>query len=350
MAAAEGPSPRGPVRLRDVAQLAGVATGTVSNTINHPERVHPRTRTLVQDAIRELGFIPNQQARVLMGAASNVIGLVVLDVESPFYMETAHTIERAVRESDHVVMLCNSEGDLDREEALLSMLAAQRVRGVLLAPATPESHADRYLDLPGKLPVVLIDFDGGEHQCSVAVDNFLGGRLAIRHLLDLGHKNIAFIGGSPDLRQFARRAAGARQEMLDAGLDPKQHLTEVSVSGIGIRDGQRAAELLLDAGVPDAIFCGNDMLAFGAYRALVGAGLSVPDDVALVGYDDIDFAKDWIMPLTSIRQPIDDLGQIAAELLLEHSSGDEQHVHRHVILEPELVVRRSSDQRRSLTD
>src|SRR5690606_17729766 len=136
--------------------------GTVSNTLNHPERVHPRTRMLVQEAIRELGFVPNQQARVLTGAVSNVIGLVVLDVESPFYMETAHALERAVRESEHVVMLCNSEGDLSREDALLTMLAAQRVRGVLLAPATPERHADRYLDLPGELPVVLLDFDGGE--------------------------------------------------------------------------------------------------------------------------------------------------------------------------------------------
>nr|WP_277816250.1 substrate-binding domain-containing protein [Microbacterium ginsengiterrae] len=302
---------------------------------------------LVQEAIRELGFVPNQQARVLTGAVSNVIGLVVLDVESPFYMETAHALERAVRESEHVVMLCNSEGDLSREDALLTMLAAQRVRGVLLAPATPERHADRYLDLPGELPVVLLDFDGGEQHCSVTVDNFLGGRLAVRHLLDLGHENIAFIGGSPDLRQFAQRAAGARQEMISSGLDPDRHLTEVSVSGIGIRDGRRAAELLLDGGAPDAIFCGNDMLAFGAYRAIVAAGLRVPDDIALVGYDDIDFAKDWIVPLTSIRQPIDDLGAHAAQLLLEHSSNDEGHVHRHVVLEPELVVRRSSDRRRS---
>lgn len=338
-------SSRTPVRLRDVAELAGVATGTVSNTINHPERVHPRTRTVVEQAIKTLGFVPNQQARVLTGAASSVIGLVVLDVESPFYMETAHALERAVRESDHVVMLCNSEGDLDREAALLTMLAAQRVRGALLAPATPDLHADRYLNLPGDLPVVLLDFEGNAQQCSVTVDNFSGGALAMRHLLSLGHRKIAFLGGSRDLRQFAQRADGARHEMIRAGLDPEHDLTEISVSGIGIRDGQRAAELLLEGGTPDAIFCGNDMLAFGAYRALSGAGLQVPDDVALVGYDDIEFARDWVVPLTSIRQPIDELGHIAAQLLLEHSSGDETHEHRNVVLEPKLVVRRSSDRR-----
>ncbi|HTN54718.1 MAG TPA: LacI family DNA-binding transcriptional regulator [Microbacterium sp.] len=334
-----------PVRLRDVALLADVSTGTVSNTINHPERVHPRTRVRVQQAIESLGFVPNQQARVLTGASSAVIGLVVLDVESPFYMEAAHAIERAVRESEHVVMLCNSEGELERESQLLRMLAAQRVRGVLLAPATPDAHADRYRRLPQNLPVVLLDFDGGADQCSVSVDNVAGGRLAIQHLLGLGHERITYIGGALNLRQFAQRSLGAREAMREAGLDPKEHLTEISVSGLGIRDGERAVELLLAGGVPDAIFCGNDMLAFGVYRGLVDAGYRVPEDIALVGYDDIDFAKDWVVPLTSIRQPIEDLGLLAAQLLLEHSAQDEQHVHRQLVLPPELVVRRSSGRR-----
>ena len=140
------------------------------------------------EAIEALGFVPNQQARVLTGAASNIIGLVVLDVESPFYMETAHAIERAVRESGHVVMLCNSEGEPVRESELLTMLAAQRVRGVLLAPAAAETGATWHRRLPQNLPVVLLDFPGGPKQCSVAVDNVAGGRLGVRHLLDLGHQ------------------------------------------------------------------------------------------------------------------------------------------------------------------
>jgi len=193
---------RSPVGIRDVAALAEVSTGTVSNTINHPERVHPRTRAAVERAIRTLGFVPNQQARVLTGASSNVIGLVVLDVESPFYMEAAHAIERATRESNHVVMLCNSDGELEREAKLLTMLAAQRVRGVLLAPANAE-NADRYANLPGDLAVVLIDYDAGPEHCSVSVDNIAGGRLAVQHLLELGHRRIGFVGGPTGLRQFA---------------------------------------------------------------------------------------------------------------------------------------------------
>lgn len=338
-----------PVRLRDVAARAAVSTGTVSNTINHPERVHPRTRSAVEEAIRELGFVPNQQARVLTGFRSNVIGLVVLDVESPFYMETAHAIERAVRESEHVVMLCNSEGELDREASLLRMLAAQSVRGVLLAPAARAATTTPLAEAPPNLPVVLLDFPGGNTHCSISVDNVAGGRLAIAHLLSLGHERIAFVGGMPSLRQFSERAEGARQAIVDAGLDPHHALIEVSVSGLGIRDGQRAVELLLESdALPAAIFCGNDMLAFGVYRGLAAAGIRVPEDVALVGYDDIDFAKDWIVPLTSVRQPIDELGRLAAELLIEHSANDADHQHQQVVLQPELVIRRSSDHRAAL--
>lgn len=339
---------KSPAGIRDVAALAQVSTGTVSNTINRPDTVHPRTRAAVEKAIAELGFVPNQQARVLTGASSNVIGLVVLDVESPFYMEAAHVIERAVRESGHVVMLCNSEGDTAREAGLLGMLAAQRVRGALLAPAsTDDDGEDRYKELPGDLPVVLLDYNGGPEHCSISVDNVKGGRLAVEHLVELGHRRIAVVGGPTGLRQFADRAKGAREAITAAGLDPEESLIEVSVSGIGIQDGRRAVELLLENDVPDAVFCGNDMLAFGVYRGLVDAGYVVPDDIALVGYDDIDFARDWVVPLTSVRQPIEALGKGAARLLIEHSARDGAHTHQQVVLPPELVVRRSSDLRAS---
>ena len=339
VAAVSVPGSAGRVRLSDVARHVGVSIGTVSNVLNHPERVAPATQTTVLAAIRELGFVPNQSARVLTGAPSNVIALVVLDVMSPFFMEAADAVERLARERGHVVMLCNSQNDRAKEAELLHLLGGQRVRGVVLVPAAGDDPvADR---IRGRLPVVLMDHEGVEDCCSVAVDDVSGADMAATHLLGLGHRRLAFVGGPRDLRQMSQRALGMRRALERAGFDPAAALTEVYVeTGIGIRAGMEAAERLLSAGLPTGIVCGNDMLAFGVYRVLHRAGIAVPDDVALIGYDDIDVAADWIVPLTSVRQPTQEMGYRAAQLLLE-DTGQPGHVHQHVQLQPELVVRNS---------
>ncbi|MHA6512887.1 LacI family DNA-binding transcriptional regulator [Tessaracoccus sp. Z1128] len=327
-------------RIRDVANRAGVSVGTVSNTLNHPERVAPATRDAVMAAIRDLGFVPNLQARLLTGAPSNVIALVVLDLMSPFYMEIAHSVERAAREAGHVVMLCNSENDREKESELLKTLAAQRVRGALLSPA---SGSDNVLDrLDPALPVVILDHMGIERGCAVAVDDVVGGGLASQHLLELGHRRLAFLGGPAGLRQMQQRALGMRETIRAYGLNPDEVLIEVNVEDIGIQGGLDGARRLVEMGdLPTGIVCGNDMLAFGVFRALGRAGVTVPDDVALVGYDDVEFAADWVVPLTSVRQPIQQMGYTAAKLLLSHA-GDPDHRHQQVLLHPELVVRKSS--------
>ena len=329
--------------IRDVAARAGVSVGTVSNTINHPEMVRPDTRKVVEKAIAELGFVPNQPARVLTGASSQVIALVVLDLMSPFFMEMASAVERAANEAGQMMILCDSENARDRERALLQLLAAQRVRGVLVTPATAEVDALPAWAAERQLPLVFVDYKGSPDTCSVSVDHTTGAHLAVRHLLALGHQQVAFVGGPTVLHQFTQRSRGAKQALLEAGLDPATALVEEAVDGIGIRDGMLAAQRLIERGLPGAVFCGNDMLAFGVYRGLTRAGLRVPEDVALVGYDDITFAADWIVPLTSVRQPIDELGYRAANLLFEHSSGDPDHVHQQITLTPSLVVRASSN-------
>lgn len=332
-------APRG-VRIRDVASRAGVSVGTVSNTINHPERVVEKTREAVQKAIQELGFVPNQQARVLSGGASQVIGLVVLDVQSPYYMELAHAVEHVTQAAGHFLILCNSGNDSTSEEHLMRLLAAQRVRGVLLTPAhggVPASQ--RQL---GSTPVVFLDYVDDASECSVAVDHVAGGRLAVEHLLEQGHRRLAFVSGPEDMHQMVQRLEGTRQAIDAAGLDRAVALVEVCVDGIGIRAGMEAAEELLKGDLPTGVFCGNDMLAFGVYRGLARAGVRVPEDVSLVGYDDIDFASDWVVPLTTVRQPTHEMGERAAELLIEHAGGSAEHVHRSVLLQPELVVRQSS--------
>jgi LacI family transcriptional regulator len=330
-------------RLKDVAAFAGVSAGTVSHTLNHPERVLPATRKRVLDAIAQLGFVPDAHARALKGGPVRVIGLVVLDIGSPFFMQAARAVERCARDAGHVVILSSSDDDSEREKALLRILAAQRVRGCLLTPVVkPPTRS--WLSRHG-LPTVLLDHPGSRNECWVAVDHVAGARLAVAHLLALGHPRVAFVGGPVALRQMTDRALGARAAILDAGLDPGAVLVEVWQEGFGIADGIAAAERLLAGALPSAVFCGNDMLAFGVYRRLRQAGLRIPDDVALVGYDDVDFAADWVVPLSSVRQPTDDLGYLAAQLLFEHASGEPGHRHRQVMLQPELVVRQSSGAR-----
>ncbi|HEY3407200.1 MAG TPA: LacI family DNA-binding transcriptional regulator [Propionicimonas sp.] len=340
-----GREPQDSVRIHDVAERAGVSVGTVSHTINHPELVKERTRVAVERAIDELGFVPNQQARVVAGATSQVIGLVVLDVVSPFFMAAAKAVERAAREAGYVVILCNSDSNPNMETQLLRMLAAQRVRGVLLTPASarknPQAERQRRLGPP----VVYLDFENSHEDCSVTVDDVEGGRLAIRHLLDAGHERFAFVGRGGGLRQHEDRARGAREALTAAGLDPSTCMVEVTQAGMGIQDGVAAAEHLVKTNLPTGIFCGNDMMAFGVYRGLNRAGVKVPDDVALVGYDDIDFAADWVVPLTSVRQPTDELGYRAAQLLFSHTANDPSHEHSQVVLQPELIVRASTGTR-----
>lgn len=330
-----------PVRMGEVAAHAGVSVGTVSNTLNHPERVSPSTRDRVHAVIRELGFVPNQHARVLMGAPSNVIGLLVVDVLSPFFMAIAHAVEREAREASHVVILCNSENEHTKEFSLLQMLAAQRVRGALLSPA---GGGEPTVEGLHGFPVVYLDYEAGPEGCSVSVDHVAGGRLAAEHLLSMGHRRLAFVGGRPGMHQFQLRTQGMRDAMVAVGLDPAHALIEVHEEGIGLDSGTRAAQRLVEDGLPSGICCGNDMIAFGVFRELRRRGIRVPEDVALVGYDDVEFAESWIVPLTSIRQPTSEMGRRAAQLLFEHAADKPDHQHQQIVLQPELIARETSRQ------
>lgn len=326
------------VSIADVAAHAGVSTGTVSNTLNHPERVSEGTRQRVASSVTELGFVPNQPARLLMGAPSRTLGLIVADVMSPFYMEVAHAVERAASAAGYVMILCNSENEHSRETQLLQVLSAQQVAGALITPA---GGGDPATEATSGTPTVLIDYEDEAHACSVRVDHVLGGRLAAEHLISLGHRNLAFVGGLPDLRQFNERVQGCTEAMAGHGLDPAS-LREVRSEGIGIESGQRSALAMLEEdSLPTGIMCGNDLLAFGVYRGLAGAGVKVPEDVALVGYDDVDFAANWIVPLTSVRQPTREMGETAARLLIQHVT-DPEHEHQRIVLKPGLVIRRST--------
>jgi len=329
--------------IKEVARHAGVSVGTVSNVLNRPDVVAPATRRRVLDAIDALGFVRNESARQLRAGRSRTIGLVVLDVSNPFFTDVSHGAELFVEESGSMLVLCNSGEDSSRERRHLELLEEQRVQGVLITPVDRTNPALDNLVARGT-PVVLVDRSGGRHLCSVAVNDVLGGRLAVTHLVEQGHARIAFVGGPFSIRQVADRHHGSLTALREEG-GPAAALTVVETRSLSVAEGRRAAAEIAEVepdARPTAVFCANDLLALGVLQEMTRRGLKVPDDVAIVGYDDIDFAGAAAVPLTSVRQPREDLGRAAAQLLLDEVEDPDRHRHRQVVFEPELVVRAST--------
>jgi DNA-binding LacI/PurR family transcriptional regulator len=332
----------GTVGIKQVARHAGVSPGTVSNVLNRPERVAAATRARVEASIRELGFVRNGSASTLRAGHSSTIGLMVLDLANPFFTDLARGVEDIASERGYAVILSSSAESDERERRNIRVFAEQRVRGVLLTPVGDDGEKADLLRERG-VPVVLLDHPTPRaNQCSVAVDDVAGGELAVSHLLAAGARTLAFVTGPAALRQCVDRRKGALRALRAAGLG-REAMRELTVPAMNARAGQEAARRLLDDGpLPDAIFCANDLLALGTMRVLLQAGLKVPTDVALIGYDDIEFSAAAAVPLSSVRQPTYQLGRIATELLLEECDDAEGHAHQQVMFQPELVVRESS--------
>jgi LacI family transcriptional regulator len=329
------------VGIRDVAAEASVSVGTVSNVLNAPDRVAPATVARVQAAIDRLGFVRNDAARQLRAGRSRCVGLLVLDVGNPFFTDVARSAERQAAVHDLVVLLGTSDDDAHRERAYLDTFDEQRVFGLLVSPVGDD--LERLLALHGRgIPVVLVDRDAaGTPLASVAVDDVAGGHLAVAHLCERGRRRIAYVGGPAPLRQVADRLAGARRAAAE---HPTVDLEVVETDAPTVLAGRAAAERLCARPAhrrPDAVFCANDLLAIGMLQGLTTAGLRVPDDVALIGYDDIDFVASASVPLSSIRQPSRDIGATAIELLMT-AAEDPGAAPRHVVFAPELVARAST--------
>jgi LacI family transcriptional regulator len=324
--------------VKDVAAAAGVSVGTVSNVLNRPESVAEKTRTRVEQAMEELNFHRNASARQLRAGVSRTVGAIVMDVGNPYYTELARGIEDRLAVDDHTLILCSSDDDPRREARFLRLLAEQSVRGVLITPMATTNDRLSALRRLG-IPSVLMDSSSSEH-ASVGVDHVSGGRQAVAHLLAQGHRRILFLGGPEELQQTRHRLKGAVDAIQSAALDPSEVLKVVTLPALAANDGQQGMIEALESGWgPTAVFCMNDITALGAMRELRLRGLSVPSDMAVVGYDDLYLAAELMTPLTSVRQPMRQLGWAAADLLLTDTP--------HTLFEPELVVRASSDFLRS---
>ncbi|MFD4834163.1 LacI family DNA-binding transcriptional regulator [Streptomyces uncialis] len=330
------------VGIKDVARAAGVSVGTVSNVINRPDLVSEETRNRVRSVIEELGFVRSESARQLRAGRSRMMALLVLDLGNPFFVDVARGAERAARAAGLGVMVCDSAQSAAEEAEYLGLFAEQRVRGVLLTPADATGANIAAFRRHG-IPFVLVDrVSEGTTECSVSVDHVAGAALAVRHLTGAGHRHIAYVSGPQELHQVRDRREGARQALTEAGLSPDA-LRELPTQRLDVAAGRDAgARLLALAERPTAVFCANDLLALGVLQAVFAAGTRVPGELAIVGYDDIEFASAAAVPLTSVRQPAAEMGALAARLLLEETDSSASHRHRRVVLPPELVVRDST--------
>ncbi|WP_123468461.1 MULTISPECIES: LacI family DNA-binding transcriptional regulator [unclassified Streptomyces] len=328
--------------IKDVARQAGVSVGTVSNVINRPEAVLPETRARVLAAIEDLGYVRSESARQLRAGRSRIMALLVLDMGNPFFVDVARGAERAARQAGLGVMVCNSGQSPAEEAEYLGLFAEQRVCGVLVTPADATGHNLESFSRH-RIPYVLVDrVASGTGTCAVSVDDVRGGALAVGHLVSAGHRSVAYVSGPGDLHQIRDRRTGALSALAEAGLEPEA-LVEIPSDRLDVAAGRDAGARLLGlVPRPTAVFCANDLLALGVLQALYAAGVRVPQDIAIVGYDDIEFAAAAAVPLTSVRQPAVVMGRMAAELLLEEAEDDGHHEHRSVVLQPELVVRASS--------
>jgi LacI family transcriptional regulator len=333
-----------PLGIKAVAARAGVSVGTVSKVLNQPESVRETTRDKVNAAISEIGYVRNESARQLRAGRSRTIGLVVLDVANPFFTDVARGVENEASRAGLAVILCNSDDQEHKERRYLDSLEEHRVSGVLITPVGDTEPMLARLRRWG-IPVVLVDSRSPSHgQCSVAVDDALGGDRAMSHLLAGGHERIAYLAGPPSIRQVADRLNGAVEALRRTSRSPAD-LTVIQVDGLNVRGGQQGGASLAAmpaSARPSAVFCANDLIALGLLQEMTRNKIRVPEDISIVGYDDIDFAAAAAIPLTSVRQPRYQLGRTAARLLLDEVADGAMHQHRQVIFEPELVIREST--------
>ncbi len=329
--------------IKDVAAAAHVSIGTVSNVMNRPELVSPTTRYRVERTMADLGFVRNESARQLRAGTSRTLAYVMLDASNPFFTDVARGIEETADGLDLSLFLCNSDGRATREYSHLARLQQQRVQGILITPVDSEAEALEQIARRGT-PLVVVDRTRQHADlCSVSVDDVRGGRLAVEHLVDLSHTRIAFVGGPLTIGQVHDRIEGARAAWHEAGR-PDDAFVHLPTEALTVAEGASAGERLVGLASrrrPTAAFCSNDLLALGVLRTALSAGLRVPEDLAIVGYDDIDFAAAAAIPLTSVRQPRLELGRTAARLVIEEATSP-RHQHQQLVFEPDLVARAST--------
>jgi len=323
-----------------VAARAGVSVTTVSHALNGTRFVSDEARARVNEAAHALGYVPSAVARGLKHNTTRTLGMLVPNSSNPYFAEIIRGVERHCYAAGYSLVLCNSDDDPQRQADHLRVLAERRIDGLVLVASGEDAQiVDCCKGL--RLPLVLVDREvAGIDADMVEVDHAAGGELATAHLLALGHARVACIGGPADLRPSRQREAGWRRALAAAGVKPR---ADELVRGDFAPQGGDAAlrRLLKSARPPTAVFVCNDLMAIGALHAAHAAGVKVPGELSLVGFDDIELAAYTTPPLTTIAQPKEAIGTGAAGLLLERLRAGRSEA-RQLILQPQLRLRAST--------
>ncbi|MBT2483684.1 MULTISPECIES: LacI family DNA-binding transcriptional regulator [unclassified Microbacterium] len=329
-----------PASVKDVAALAGVSSSTVSNYLNHPHVLGAASRERVRAAIEQLGYVPNESARQLRAGSSKALALILLDAWLPYFNELSRGVDDVAREGGWSLFFSNSNRDSAQESRNIDMFEAHRVQGIVIYPLGDVVPRLEQLAQRGIRSVVVGPIRDSPTVASVLFDDRGGGRLAGEHLLSLGRRRILFLG-SAAVDQSNDRLAGIQ----DAVADTDATITVTDVAHLATEDGLRAAEQIIalpEAERPDAVFAANDLVALGVLTQLLRHGIRVPEEIALVGFDDVDQAHQGVVPLTSVRQPGYAIGRAAGAALLQQLADPTGPPPATTPFPAELIVREST--------
>jgi LacI family transcriptional regulator len=332
----------------DVARRAGVSPGTVSNYLNRPHVVAPETGERIRNAIDELGYIGNDAARTMRVGRTKTIATIPFEGTNPAVFDVNAAIEQRAAELGYAMVVANSAGSIEQQSKYLDLFASQRVSGILLSPVGDPTERIRALRRMGVHVVIVGTPWDPEVSSSVFVDSLEGGRLAAEHLIECGRRKLCFVGGPLELTPVRQRLDGAAAAAAKGGAS----LSIVTTETRTIHAGREAARQLLSLdSLPDGIFAANDLIAIGLLHEFVASGrVRVPEDISLVGFDDIEFARDAIIPITSVHRPSAPVGYTAVDALLadieaaDHGNPFAHTSHRYM---PRLVQRATTTLPRS---
>lgn len=327
--------------LRDIAKQANVSVGTVSNVLNNPARVSTDMRKRVQNAIDVLGFVP-ESLKGISNKDSKLIGLVLPLSTNPFYEEYAQGLEDAISNAGYRILIGYSREDESIELQIITSMADANFRAVVVNPvASKVNRFEKFMDNDIRFAFVSQTTEL-ENQCSVTIDQVIGGYMGIEFLHNLGHKRILWLSGPKKHHQSNERFVGITQAATEFGVE----LSTMIAPSLDSMSGEHMAPLILEAGpLPDAIFCGNDMTALGVMNYFFKQGIKIPDEVSILGYDNVSYAESALIPLSTVSQTPFHLGFTMGSQLVEELIGGPGHLHQNVVIKPQLIERASTARR-----